>query len=333
MVRIAAAVGGALLMASSAMSQVLRRRAPSWRRPGTLRAGINYGNAILATKDSATGQSRGVAIELGRNELARRLGVPVELVAYTSVATMVDGAKTGGWDIAFLGADPARAGEISFTAPYLELEATYLVPAGSPLRAIDRCRPRWRARRRTGPGRVRAVPEPEPEDAAARARPEFRSGHRPAGVRRGRGPGGADARARGYPRAGARVADARPGSSSRCSRRSVFPRAATPGCSTSGDSSRRPRPSGLVARAIEKARAFAACRSLPRPPPPSAHARTRIAPPASTPREESFHAVRPVHDAAAPAPSPPSPTATSGTSIRSCWPIGSGSARPGSAST
>jgi len=102
---------------------------------GTLRAGINYGNAILATKDPATGQSRGVAIDL-TNELARRLGVPVELVAYHSVATMVDAAKAGAWDIAFCGADPARAGEISFTAAYLELEATYLVPAGSPLRTV-----------------------------------------------------------------------------------------------------------------------------------------------------------------------------------------------------
>jgi polar amino acid transport system substrate-binding protein len=103
---------------------------------GTLRAGINYGNAILATRDPATGESRGVAIDLAR-ELARRLGVTVELVAYQSVAAMVDAARTGAWDIAFCGADPARAGEISFTAPYLELDSTYLVPAGSPLRAID----------------------------------------------------------------------------------------------------------------------------------------------------------------------------------------------------
>jgi polar amino acid transport system substrate-binding protein len=100
-----------------------------------LRAGINYGNFILATRDVVTGDSRGVAIDLAR-ELGRRLGVPVDLVAYTSVAVMVDAAKTGVWDVAFLGADPARAGGISFTAPYLELEATYVVPAGSPIAAI-----------------------------------------------------------------------------------------------------------------------------------------------------------------------------------------------------
>jgi polar amino acid transport system substrate-binding protein len=102
---------------------------------GTLRAGINYGNVILARKDKASGESRGVAIDLAR-ELGRRLGVPVEIVAYDSVGAMVDGAKAGAWDIAFLGADPARAAEISFTAAYVELEATYLVPAGSPLRAV-----------------------------------------------------------------------------------------------------------------------------------------------------------------------------------------------------
>jgi polar amino acid transport system substrate-binding protein len=102
---------------------------------GRLRAGINYGNAILATRDPASGESRGVAIDLTR-ELGRRLGVPVELVAYESVAPMVDAAKAGAWDMAFLGADPARAGEISFTAAYLELEATYLVPAGSRLGAV-----------------------------------------------------------------------------------------------------------------------------------------------------------------------------------------------------
>jgi len=102
---------------------------------GTLRAGINYGNFILATRDRTSGESRGVAIDLTQ-DLARRLGVPVEVVAYDSVATMVDAAKTDAWDIAFLGIDPARAGDIGFTAAYLQIEATYLVAAGSPLRSV-----------------------------------------------------------------------------------------------------------------------------------------------------------------------------------------------------
>ena len=36
-------------------------------------------------------------------ELGRRLGVPVEIVAYDSVAVMGDAAPSGAWDIAFLG--------------------------------------------------------------------------------------------------------------------------------------------------------------------------------------------------------------------------------------
>jgi polar amino acid transport system substrate-binding protein len=102
---------------------------------GTLRAGINYGNVILARKDPASGEMSGVAIDLAR-ELARRLDVSLTIAGFDTVGAMVDGAKAGAWDIAFLGSDPARAGEITFTAAYVELQATYLVPAASPLRTI-----------------------------------------------------------------------------------------------------------------------------------------------------------------------------------------------------
>lgn len=129
-------VAAILLTSCVAMAQVPPAARADLAPTGKLRAGINYGNFILAKKDPASGESSGVAIDLTR-ELGRRLGAPVEIVAYNSVATMVDAAKTGAWDIAFLGADPARAGEISFTAAYLEIEATYLVPAGSPLRSIE----------------------------------------------------------------------------------------------------------------------------------------------------------------------------------------------------
>jgi polar amino acid transport system substrate-binding protein len=117
------------------MSQITAAIRADLAPGGKLRAGINYGNFILARKDAATGESRGVAVDLMR-ELGRQLEVPVEIVAYDSVGAMVDAAKTGAWDIAFLGSEPAREREISFTAAYLEIEATYLVPAGSRLRAV-----------------------------------------------------------------------------------------------------------------------------------------------------------------------------------------------------
>ena len=90
---------------------------------------------ILAQKDPATGEWRGWP-SISRGELARRLDVQVEIVPFQSVGAMVDAAKTGAWDIAFMGSDPAREGEITFTSAYVELDATYLVPAGSRLQAV-----------------------------------------------------------------------------------------------------------------------------------------------------------------------------------------------------
>jgi polar amino acid transport system substrate-binding protein len=102
---------------------------------GKMRVGINYGNPVLAARDPAGGELRGVAVDLAR-ELGRRVDLPVELVGYDAAGKMVEGLKTGAWDIAFLAVDPGRESEISFTPPYIEIEGTYLVPSGSPLRAI-----------------------------------------------------------------------------------------------------------------------------------------------------------------------------------------------------
>src|SRR5215510_12494810 len=124
---------GAILLACMAMSDLTPAVRADLVPTGKLRAGINYGNFILATKDKATGESRGAAVDLA-NEIGRRLGVPVEIVAYDSVAVMGDAAPTGVWDVAFLGSDPQREALMSFTAAYLEIEATYLVPGTSKLR-------------------------------------------------------------------------------------------------------------------------------------------------------------------------------------------------------
>ena len=102
---------------------------------GKLRVGINYGNPVLAKRNPASGDLHGVAVDLGR-ELGRRLDVPVELVGYEAAGKMAEAVGAGAWDVAFLAIDPGRADQISFTAPYMEIEGTYLVPAGSPLRGI-----------------------------------------------------------------------------------------------------------------------------------------------------------------------------------------------------
>jgi polar amino acid transport system substrate-binding protein len=107
---------------------------------GKLRAAINFGNPVLAAKDPATGEARGVSVDLAR-ELGRRLGVPVELVNYDAAGKVVEALKSGAWDVAFLAIDPVRAAEISYSPPYVVIEGGYLVPRDSLIRSnadVDR---------------------------------------------------------------------------------------------------------------------------------------------------------------------------------------------------
>jgi polar amino acid transport system substrate-binding protein len=102
---------------------------------GTLRVGVNMSNFLLTRTDGASGKPAGLAVDLG-HELGRRLGVPVEIIPYPNPGALADAAKTGVWDVGFLGAEPARATEIDFTAAYVEIEASYLVPKDSALKSI-----------------------------------------------------------------------------------------------------------------------------------------------------------------------------------------------------
>jgi polar amino acid transport system substrate-binding protein len=98
---------------------------------GKLRVAFLLG-PIYATKDSATGQLKGVAIDLGQ-ELARRMGVPFEAVSYASLPEVIGSAKTGAWDVALMGINAERAGVVDFSAPYMEVEQGYLVRTGVPI--------------------------------------------------------------------------------------------------------------------------------------------------------------------------------------------------------
>ena len=100
---------------------------------GKLRAGINYSNFVLAAKDPATGEPRGIAPDLARR-IAQNLNVPIEFVTFETAGRMADAVTTGAWDIAFLANEPERANEILFSPPYLQIEAGYLVPPGSTIR-------------------------------------------------------------------------------------------------------------------------------------------------------------------------------------------------------
>ncbi|QJR15332.1 ABC transporter substrate-binding protein [Usitatibacter palustris] len=113
-------------------SAVMSELAPG----GKLRVAMNYGNIVLAQKDPATGEARGISADLAR-ELARRLGVPIEWLSYDTAGKVAEAAKSGAWDIAFLAIDPARATDVEFTPPYVIIEGSYLVRTDSPLKRID----------------------------------------------------------------------------------------------------------------------------------------------------------------------------------------------------
>ena len=102
---------------------------------GVLRAGINMSNFLLVTGRSASGDPEGVSPSMARL-IADRLGVPVKYVPFPKPGELADQAGNDVWDIGLIGAEPARAEKIAFTAAYAEIEATYMVPPGSPLKAI-----------------------------------------------------------------------------------------------------------------------------------------------------------------------------------------------------
>ncbi len=100
---------------------------------GRLRAAINFDNPILVVRNAQTGEPEGVSVDVSR-ELARHLGVPLEIVVYTAAGKVVEGIKTNAWDIGFFAIDPVRAADTDFTAPYVIIEGAYLVPNNSPIR-------------------------------------------------------------------------------------------------------------------------------------------------------------------------------------------------------
>lgn len=99
---------------------------------GTLRVGVNLSNFLLTARD-AQGNISGVAVDMGR-ELGRRLGVPVSVTGYDTPGLLGDAVAD--WDIGFLADEPARAKLITFSPAYVEIEATYLVPAGSKIQSV-----------------------------------------------------------------------------------------------------------------------------------------------------------------------------------------------------
>jgi polar amino acid transport system substrate-binding protein len=118
-----------VVSAVSNTKEVVKELAPG----GKLRVGINFGNMVLA--QGTADAPRGITPDLAR-ELGKRLGVPVEFIAFDAAGKTFEAMKNGKLDIAFLAIEPVRAAEIEFTAPYVLIEGVYLVPKDSPLKTV-----------------------------------------------------------------------------------------------------------------------------------------------------------------------------------------------------
>jgi polar amino acid transport system substrate-binding protein len=105
---------------------------------GKLRVGVavapNVGAGNVAL-DAASGKLRGIAIELGE-ELAKKLGVPVEFVRYPHSGALTDAAASYAWDVAFIPVDEERKKKVDFGPAHVVLQSTYLVGPGSTIQSV-----------------------------------------------------------------------------------------------------------------------------------------------------------------------------------------------------
>jgi len=103
---------------------------------GILRAAINMSNFLLVSTRTSDGGPSGVSPDMAA-AIATCLDLKLDYVTYPNPGALADLAGSDAWDIALIGAEPQRAEAIAFTSAYCEIEATYLVPAGSMIRQID----------------------------------------------------------------------------------------------------------------------------------------------------------------------------------------------------
>jgi polar amino acid transport system substrate-binding protein len=108
---------------------------------GRLRVGMDLGNVAFASRDPATGELRGVTVDLGR-ALAARLGEPFEPVVYDNGAQLTAALRTGAFDVTHQALDSEPAAGLDFGPVIVEVDNTYLVRGDSPIRrAADADRP------------------------------------------------------------------------------------------------------------------------------------------------------------------------------------------------
>jgi polar amino acid transport system substrate-binding protein len=105
---------------------------------GRLRVAVAVGPAVSAmwcTRDTATGEPRGVTAELGRL-LAEALGAELQLVVYPSSGAIVAASANAEWDVAFAPVDAERKQKVAFGNDYFVGESTCMVHRTSPAKRL-----------------------------------------------------------------------------------------------------------------------------------------------------------------------------------------------------
>jgi len=86
-------------------------------------------------KDSVTGELRGWPIDIVR-ALGERLGVEGVPVEHPTPPAAIECLKSGACDVSIMGIDPVRAIEVDYSPPFIQVDFTFLVPAGSSIRSF-----------------------------------------------------------------------------------------------------------------------------------------------------------------------------------------------------
>ena len=97
---------------------------------GSLRVGVYAGSPTSLVQNPKTGERFGVTLELGQR-LAQQLGVPVQVIEFPRVAEVIEALKREQVDMTFTNASPARARDVRFTRPLVQLELGLLLPPQS----------------------------------------------------------------------------------------------------------------------------------------------------------------------------------------------------------
>jgi polar amino acid transport system substrate-binding protein len=129
---------GALALLAAVFAAPAAAQAPDvgkdFAPTGRLRVGVLMVSYFAI--EEVAGQLKGVVPDLAA-ELGRRLGVPIELVTLANPADVIEAFRKGELDATFIGITTDRAAVFDFGPVVLDLQTTYLVPAGSAIKSID----------------------------------------------------------------------------------------------------------------------------------------------------------------------------------------------------